>query len=107
MKKDQAFSVYRHQVGAVHASHVGIENMGPLAVFQFEDALDFLLSSVVVEKDIDTAAQEGLGLVSELLDFGKGAEISGDELELGRRGVLLDVLGKVLDILDLLLVVMQ
>lgn len=81
--------------------------MSPLAVFQLEDALDLLLGSMVVEKNIDTAAQEGLGLVSELLYLGEGAEISGDEFELGGRRVLLDVLCEVLDVLDLLLVVVQ
>jgi len=100
-------SVKIHQAGISDGLHIGVKDVSPLAVLQFEDALDFLLSSVVVEKDVDTAAQVGLGLVSELLHLGEIAKVSGNELELGGRRVLLDVLCEVLDVLDFLLVVVQ
>jgi hypothetical protein len=93
---------------ATRISHVGVEDVSPLAVLQLEDALDFLLGGVVVEEDINSATQNPrLGLFGKLFDSLERAQIGGVEFELGGWRVLLDILGEVLDILGFILVVVQ
>jgi hypothetical protein len=88
-------------------SHVGIKHMRPLLVRQIGQALHLLLSSVVVEQDVDLAVKVRLGLVGELFHLGELAQVASDEFKLGRGRVLVDVLGEVLDVLDFLFVVVE
>jgi hypothetical protein len=87
--------------------HVGVKDMRPLLIRQIGQALDLLLSSVVVEQDVNLAFKVRLGLVGELFHLGELAQVASDELELGRGRVLVDVLGQVFDVLDFLFVVVE
>ena len=81
--------------------------MGPLVVGQIGQALDLLLGCVVVKQSVNSTSKVRLGLLGELFNLGELAQVSSDELELGRGRVLVEEFGQVLYVFLLLFVVVK
>lgn len=86
---------------------VGLEYVFPLFIGQVEDGFDLVLSTGVVEEDVDFAVEDLLGLFRDGMAFLLVAQVGGDGFKFRGGAVGLEVLGEVVHVLLFFLDIVQ
>ena len=87
--------------------NVGLENVFPLLIGQVKDGFNLVLSTGVVEQNINLAVEHFLGLFGEGLTFFLVGKVGRDRVDLSRGAVLLEVRNEIVHVLLFFLDIVQ